>query len=83
MRIALSPDGLTFGSIQPKVSRDQIVSLHDNELKVASTAPPIVSQANAHLGKYLAKHFQMAKCAVNIEKCELGPALNRFVNPQR
>ncbi|MGL4457847.1 MAG: DUF167 family protein, partial [Plesiomonas shigelloides] len=35
--------------IQPKASRDQIVGLHGDELKVAITAPPVDGQANAHL----------------------------------
>ncbi len=34
--------------IQPKASRDQIVGLHGDELKVAITAPPVDGQANTH-----------------------------------
>ncbi|SQI35711.1 Uncharacterised ACR, YggU family COG1872 [Leminorella richardii] len=58
--------------IQPKASRDQIVGLHGDELKVAITAPPVDGQANAHLIKYLAKQFRVPKGAVDIEKGELG-----------
>ena len=35
--------------IQPKASRDQIIGLHGDELKVAITAPPVDGQANSHL----------------------------------
>lgn len=58
--------------IQPKASRDQIVGLHGDELKIAITAPPVDGKANAHLTKYLAKQFKVAKSAIKIEKGELG-----------
>ncbi|GIU10665.1 DUF167 family protein YggU [Shewanella glacialipiscicola] len=58
--------------IQPKASRDQIVGLHGNELKVAITAPPIDGKANAHLSKYLAKAFKVPKSNIHIVKGELG-----------
>lgn len=82
--IALMPDGLVIRLyIQPKASRDQIVGLHGDELKVAITAPPVDGQANAHLVKYLAKQLRVAKGAVSIEKGELGRHKQiRIVNPQ-
>lgn len=41
-------DGLVLRLyIQPKASRDSIVGVHGDELKVAITAPPVDSQANA------------------------------------
>ncbi|MFO4736636.1 DUF167 family protein YggU [Vibrio cholerae] len=58
--------------IQPKASRDSIVGLHGEELKVAITAPPIDGKANAHLSKYLAKLCKVAKGSVVFEKGELG-----------
>ncbi|WP_119468862.1 DUF167 family protein YggU [Vibrio cholerae] len=58
--------------IQPKASRDSIVGLHGEELKVAITAPPIDGKANAHLSKYLAKRCKVAKGSVVGEKGELG-----------
>ncbi|WP_159739259.1 DUF167 family protein YggU [Vibrio atypicus] len=58
--------------IQPKASRDKLVGLHGEELKVAITAPPVDGKANAHLSKYLAKQFKVAKGLINIEKGELG-----------
>ncbi|EGA69289.1 hypothetical protein VISI1226_18936 [Vibrio sinaloensis DSM 21326] len=58
--------------IQPKASRDKIVGLHGDELKVAITAPPVDGKANAHLSKYLAKQFKVAKGLIDIEKGELG-----------
>ena len=58
--------------IQPKASRDQIVGLHGEELKVAITAPPVDGQANSHLIKYLAKQCKVAKGQVRIVRGELG-----------
>ncbi|AUG99578.1 DUF167 family protein YggU [Pectobacteriaceae bacterium CE70] len=69
--------------IQPKASRDLIVGLHGDELKVAITAPPVDGQANAHLIKFLAKQFRVAKGLVTIEKGELGRHKQiKIVNPQ-
>ena len=60
-------DGLVLRLyIQPKASRDSIVGLHGDELKVAITAPPVDGQANAHLVKFLAKQFRVAKSQVLI-----------------
>ncbi len=58
--------------IQPKASRDQIVGLHGEELKIAITAPPIDGKANGHLAKFLSKQFKVAKSHIEIEKGELG-----------
>ncbi len=58
--------------IQPKASRDQIMGLHGDELKIAITAPPIDGKANAHLSKFLSKQFKVAKSQIEIIKGELG-----------
>ncbi|MGR5179252.1 DUF167 family protein YggU [Vibrio parahaemolyticus] len=58
--------------VQPKASRDKLVGEHGDEFKVAITAPPVDGKANAHLSKYLAKQFKVAKGQVLIEKGELG-----------
>lgn len=68
--------------IQPKASRDQIVGLHNNEIKIAITAPPVDGQANQHLIKFLAKQFKVAKGLVTIEKGELGRHKQvKIINP--
>ncbi len=58
--------------VQPKASRDSLVGLHGEELKVAITAPPVDGKANAHLSRYLAKLCKVSKSAVDIEKGQLG-----------
>ncbi|AJZ91160.1 hypothetical protein VW41_20125 [Klebsiella michiganensis] len=79
------PDGLVLRLyIQPKASRDSLVGAHGDELKVAITAPPVDGQANAHLVKYLAKQFRVAKGQVVIEKGELGRHKQvKIIDPQQ
>ncbi|ANI30048.1 hypothetical protein PL78_09470 [Yersinia entomophaga] len=78
-------DGLAIRLyIQPKASRDQIIGLHGDELKVAITAPPVDGQANAHLIKFIAKQFRVAKSHVIIEKGELGRHKQiKIIHPQQ
>ncbi|WP_435952186.1 DUF167 family protein YggU [Dryocola sp. BD626] len=78
-------DGLVLRLyIQPKASRDSIVGLHGDELKVAITAPPVDGKANAHLVKYLAKLFRVAKGQVLVEKGELGRHKQiKIIDPQQ
>ena len=70
--------------IQPKASRDQIQGWHGEELKIAITAPPVDGQANAHLIKFLAKQFKVAKSQIVIHKGELGRHKTvRITSPQQ
>ncbi|WP_432454352.1 MULTISPECIES: DUF167 family protein YggU [unclassified Agarivorans] len=58
--------------VQPKASRDAIVGLHGEELKIAITAPPIDGKANQHLSKFIAKQCKVAKSQVSIIRGDLG-----------
>ena len=80
-----NPTGLRLRIfLQPKASRDQIVGLHDNELKIAITAPPVDGQANAHLLKYLSKLFKVPKSSIVLEKGELQRHKQIFIpSPQK
>ena len=70
--------------LQPKASRDQIVGLHDGELKIAITAPPVDGAANAHLLKFLSKLFKVPKSAILLEKGELQRHKQLFIpEPKR
>ena len=83
--VSKTVDGLVLRLyIQPKASRDSIIGLHGDELKVAITAPPVDGQANAHLVKYLAKQFRVAKSQLVIEKGELGRHKQvKIIEPQQ
>ncbi|SMB84529.1 hypothetical protein SAMN05660772_02302 [Pasteurella testudinis DSM 23072] len=65
--------------LQPKASKDQLVGLHDGELKITITAPPIDGQANAHLLKFLSKQFKVAKSSIVLEKGELNRHKQVFI----
>ncbi|MGY5452227.1 DUF167 family protein YggU [Agarivorans sp. MS3-6] len=72
---AVSQDGVNLllqVYVQPKASRDSIIGLHGEALKIAITAPPIDGKANQHLIKYLAKQCKVAKSHVEIVRGELG-----------
>ncbi len=46
--VLVCEDGLVLRLyIQPKASRDSIIGLHGDELKVAITAPPVDSQCSS------------------------------------
>jgi uncharacterized protein (TIGR00251 family) len=47
--------------VQPRASRDEIVGVIGDRLKVRITAPPVDGKANQHLIAYLAKQFRVAK----------------------
>ena len=69
------PDGVLLLRlrIQPKASRDELCGAYgDDALKVRITAPPVDGQANAHLVKYLAKLFKVAKSNVTLVSGETG-----------
>lgn len=73
MAVQQTPDGLLLNIyLQPKASKDQIVGLHGEELKITITAPPIDGQANAHLLKFLSKQFKVAKSQISLRKGELN-----------
>jgi uncharacterized protein (TIGR00251 family) len=58
--------------VQPRASRDEIVGLHGEQLKIRITAPPVDGKANSHLQRYLAKAFGVAPSAVVLIGGETG-----------
>lgn len=67
------PDGIRLKIfLRPKASKDQIVGIHNEELKITITAPPIEGQANTHLLKFLSKIFKVPKSSILLEKGELN-----------
>lgn len=80
MAIQQTEQGLLLNIyLQPKASKDQIVGLHGDELKVTITAPPIDGQANAHLIKFLSKQFRVAKSQIELRKGELNRHKQLFI----
>lgn len=50
--------------IQPRASRNEIIGIHDNRLKIRLTSPPVDGLANARLLSFLAKEFGVTKTQV-------------------
>lgn len=52
--------------VQPRSSRNQIVGLHDNALKIKLTSPPVDGAANRTCRDFLAKTFGVAKTSIEL-----------------
>jgi uncharacterized protein (TIGR00251 family) len=58
--------------IQPKSSRDEIVGMHGDCLKIKLTAPPVDGKANAALITFLAKTLGIPKSNITIIRGKTG-----------
>lgn len=52
--------------VQPKASKNAIVGLHHDALKIRLTAPPVDGAANKLCIKYLSKVTEISKAAIEI-----------------
>lgn len=52
--------------VQPRASRNQIMGVHGNELKIALTTPPVEGKANKDLCAFFAKLFHVSKGSVAV-----------------
>ena len=52
--------------IQPRSSRNTVVGVHGDALKIALTAPPVDGKANQELLKFLAKCLGLSKSEIRI-----------------
>lgn len=52
--------------VQPRASRNAFAGEHGDALKVHITAPPVDGKANAHLTRFLAREFGVARGAVEL-----------------
>ncbi len=70
--------------VQPKASRDALVGLYGERLKVQITAPPVDGKANKHLLKYMAKEFGVANARVSLVRGESSRQKTlAIVDPQK
>jgi uncharacterized protein len=58
--------------LQPKSSRDEIVGVYGDRLKLRISAAPVDGKANAQLIKFLSKAFAAAKTDITILQGEQG-----------
>ncbi len=67
LQISKHPEGITFKIIvQPRSTKNTIVGLHDDALKIKLTAPPVDNAANKMCIKFLAKSLGVSKSQVEI-----------------
>ncbi|RJP90938.1 MAG: YggU family protein [Desulfobacteraceae bacterium] len=65
--IKKQPNGVVFKiHVQPKASKNVIVGLHDNALKIRLTAPPVDGAANKMCVHFLSKELGVPKSAIEI-----------------
>lgn len=66
--LAINRDGsvLIRVYVQPKASRNSIIGIHDDALKIAVTSPPVDGKANQAVAGYLAKVLGVAKRDINL-----------------
>jgi len=60
--------------VQPGASRDEVVGLHGERLRVRITAPPVDGKANRHLIEWLATLFDVPRSQVTLLRGESGRA---------
>lgn len=52
--------------LQPRASRNALLGLHDNAVKITLTSPPVGGEANKQLIQFLAKLFRVKKSNISI-----------------
>ena len=67
LKITEAEGGVTFAvRVVPRASRNEIVGVHGDALKVRLTAPPVEGRANEALIAFLAKRLGVRKSQVEI-----------------
>lgn len=69
--------------IQPRSSRNDVVGIHGDALKIALTAPPVDGKANKELLKFLAKYFSLSKSGIQITAGESSRSKTILINGMR
>lgn len=65
--ITQHPKGLMFKVfIQPRSSKNQIIGLHGDALKIKLTAPPVNDAANRMCIQYLAKYLKVPRSSLAV-----------------
>jgi len=69
--------------VQPRASRDEIVGVYGDHLKIRLTAPPIDGKANQQLLRFLAKHCQVPYACVELIGGQTGRTKKVRINRPR
>ena len=67
LKITEAEGGVTFAArVVPRASKNEIIGLHGDALKVRLTAPPVEGRANEALIAFLARRLGVRKSEVEI-----------------
>ena len=78
------PDGLIFKiRVQPRSSKNRVVGLYGDALKINLTAPPVDNAANKACGAFLANLLSVAKSSVTIVSGHTGRNKQVMVHCQK
>ena len=58
--------------VQPRASRDEVVGVYGDHLKIRLTAPPVDGKANQHLLRFLAKYCRVPRARVELISGQTG-----------
>lgn len=58
--------------IQPKASRDEIIGVQDDRLKIRITAPPVDGKANTHLVRFLSDVIDVPRSRIELLSGDTG-----------
>ncbi|MDP1808358.1 MAG: DUF167 family protein [Actinomycetota bacterium] len=58
--------------LQPKASRDAVVGIYDDALKIKVTSPPVEGQANEQLVAALSKWLSIPKSKIKLRSGQTG-----------
>lgn len=73
LNVVATPAGCRFPvRVQPRASRDEVVGVQEDHLRVRLTAPPVEGQANATLVDLLARRLGVRRSTVSIVSGETG-----------
>jgi len=62
-----TPEGIVFRIfLQPRASKDEIIGLHGDQLKIKVAAPPVEGEANKRCIKFLAKQLSVPRSTLQI-----------------
>jgi hypothetical protein len=79
--ISEKPEGCLLKCwIQPRSSRNAVIGIHGDALKIALTAPPVDGKANKELLKFLAKYFKLPKGGIQIATGESSRSKSILIN---
>ena len=68
--------------VVPRASKDEIVGLYGDALKVRILAPPVEGKANAYLVKFISKHWKIPRRNIEILSGETGRNKRlKIINP--